>query len=385
MSHQRTTYFIYTTFRPNHAADNRALAYLRSLSELKYPITVFFLLPDVHFSRLPEDIPGVSVVYCWDNFYINKKVLNIISYIKYIISIYRKIKPGDIVYLYGCIDLLMLLFHKKGVHIFHERTEHPQTHPAKGLLFKPSIVKYLNVCKRIDGLFVISTTLRDYFIETGCQSNRITIVNSIVDFSRFDGLTTQDTEQYFAYCGNGNNKKDRVDVLIKCFSRIIEEDSSIKLFIIGPTKQRFADEQDNVQFAHSLGIEDRVIFTGEVNAERIPQLLVNAKALFLTRPDTLQNRAGFSTKLSEYLASGTPVVAASVGDIPLFLKDKQNAILFKPGEESAIENCMRFIIQHPTESKVIGENGRECAKLNFNALIETRKLVEAFNRVINHI
>lgn len=212
----------------------------------------------------------------------------------------------------------MLLSRKKGVHVFHERTEHPLTHPARGLIFKPSIKRYLNVCRRIDGLFVISTTLRNYFIESGVEPGRITIVNSIVDLSRFNGLTKQEVEPYFAYCGNGNNKKDRVDVLINCFEKIIEDDPSIKLYIIGPTRQRFADEQDNVQLVHDLNLDDRVVFTGEVNADRIPQLLVNAKALFLTRPDTLQNRAGFSTKLSEYLASGVPVVAAAVGDIPFF-------------------------------------------------------------------
>lgn len=70
-----TTYFIYSTYRPNHAAENRALAYLRSLSEHRYPVTVFFLLPDEHFSKIPEDIPGVSVVYCWEKHYIKKKGL----------------------------------------------------------------------------------------------------------------------------------------------------------------------------------------------------------------------------------------------------------------------------------------------------------------------
>lgn len=381
MNHQRTTYFIYTTFRPNHAADNRALAYLRSLSELKYPVTVFFLLPDEHFSRLPEDIPGVSVVYCWDKCYIKKKSLNVISYIKYIISIYRKIKPGDIVYLYGGIDLLMLLSRKKGVHIFHERTEHPQTHPAKGLLFKPSIEKYLNACKRIDGLFVISTTLRDYFIESGCQSNRLTIVNSIVDFSRFKGLTKEETESYFAYCGNGNNKKDKVDELIKVFARVAARHEDIKFYIIGPTKQVYKDEKDNVQLVHELGLDDRVVFTGMKPACEVPQLLVNAKALFLTRPDTLQNRAGFSTKLGEYLASGNPVVAAGVGDIPLYLKDRENAFVFEPGDFNAVEDAMESILANPEHSKHIGNAGRITAERCFNSIIETKKLIAAFSRV----
>lgn len=381
MSHQRTTYFIYTTFRPNHAADNRALAYLRSLSELKYPITVFFLLPDEHFSRLPEDIPGVSVVYCWDNFYINKKVLNIISYIKYIISIYRKIKPGDIVYLYGCIDLLMLLFHKKGVHIFHERTEHPSVYPPRGLLFRPSLQSYIRCCCKADGLFVISTCLRDFFIEHSVPKDKITIVNSIVDTSRFDGLEKQEGEPYFAYCGNGNNKKDKVDELIKVFARVASRHDDIKFFIIGPTRQVYKDEKDNVQLVHELGLDDRVVFTGMKPASEVPQLLVNAKALFLTRPDTLQNRAGFSTKLGEYLASGNPVVAAGVGDIPLYLKDRENAFVFEPEDYNAVEDAMESILSRPEEAIIIGLAGKLAAETHFNSLIETKKLIAAFENI----
>lgn len=382
MDKKRKTYFIYTTFCPNHAADNRALAYLRSMSAHGYQATVIFLLPDTYYSKIEDELPGITVEYFWDtNSYIKTKGFNLLSYVKYLFQLYRKIKPGDIVYLYGGIDILMMLSHKKGVHIFHERTEHPLTHPAQGLVFRYSLKKYLDVCKQIDGLFVISTTLRDYFIESGVPEKRITIVNSIVDLSRFHGLTKQETEPYFAYCGNGNNKKDRVDVLIRCFETIASNEPNVKLYIIGPTKQCFSDEQDNVHLVQRLGITRRVFFTGEVNAERIPQLLVNAKALFLTRPDTLQNRAGFSTKLSEYLASGTPVVAASVGDIPRFLKDKENALLYKPGEDASIVECMNYILNHPVESKIIGERGRECAKQYFNAMIETRKLIEAFNRI----
>lgn len=372
-------YFIYSSFSPNNASNNRALAYLKALSELKYKVSVFFLMPDAKSSRMSESYPGISVTYCWERNYHKGRISKYLSYIRYLFSIYRMVKPGDIVYLYGEVDLLMLLSRKKGVHVFHERAEHPFVYPPRGHLLSPSLKSYIRCCRKVDGLFVISTCLRDYFVENGVSKNKITIVKSFVDTSRFDGLQKQECEPYFAYCGNGNNKKDKVDELIKVFARVAARHNDIKFYIIGPTKQVYKDEKDNVQLVHELGLDDRVVFTGMKPASEVPQLLVNAKALFLTRPDTLQNRAGFSTKLGEYLASGNPVVAAGVGDILLYLKNKENAFVFEPGDFHAVEDAMEFILANPESAIKIGFAGKLTAETHFNSLIETKKLIAAFD------
>lgn len=377
----RTVYFIYGSFSPNSASNNRALAYLNALSKLEYKVSVIYLMPDAKRSHMTEEYPGINVTYCWDKGYHKGRISKYFSYIKYLFNIYKAIKPGDIVYLYGEVDLLILLSHKKGVHIFHERTEHPAVLPPKGHVFNPSLKTYLNYCRKIDGLFVISTCLRSYFIEKGVDADKVVIVNSVVDTSRFDSLVKQNVEPYFAYCGNGNNRKDKVDELIKVFGRVATRHSDIKFYIIGPTKQVYKDEEDNVQLVHELGLDDRVIFTGMKPAREVPQLLVNATALFLTRPDTLQNRAGFSTKLGEYLASGNPVVAAGVGDIPLYLKDRENAFVFEPGDFNSVEEAMEDILAHPETAKTIGLAGKKTADTYFNSFIETKKLVMAFDSI----
>lgn len=371
-------FFIYSSFTPNSASNNRALAYLKAMSGLHFSVNVFFIMPDAQYSRVSEPLPEIQINYCWDKHYNKGRYIKYLSYIRYLFNIYRMVKPCDIVYLYGEADLLLLLSRKKGVHIFHERTEHPEVHKPKGLLFKPSLNTYLKICRRIDGIFVISTTLKKYFVDCGVPENKVKIVNSIVDISRFDGIEKQEWEPYFAYCGNGNNKKDKVDELIKAFAHVAARHNDIKLYIVGPTKQVYKDQTDNVQLVQELGLEDRVIFTGKKPAGEIPQLLVNARALFLTRPDTLQNRAGFSTKLGEYLASGNPVVAAGVGDIPLYLKNRENAFVFAPGDFKAVEEAMEYILMNPKEAEQVGVAGKMVAELYFNNFIETKKLIAAF-------
>lgn len=372
-------YFIYGSYRPNNAATNRALAYLKALSSFDYSVTVLYLMPDNHFSKWENELPNIKVEYCWEKKYINIKYLKNLSYIVYLYEIYKRVKSGDIVYLYGGVDLMEVLHHKKGVRLFHEKTEHPLTHPPVGRLFHPSIKRYLYLCSKVEKIFVISTCLKNYYIQNGIATENVVIVNTIVDTTRFEGVKKENGERYFAYCGNGNNKKDKVDNLIKVFSHVAERHTNINFVIIGPIKQVYKDEQDNVLLAKQLGLEDRIIFTGMKPASEIPQMMVNAEALFLTRPDTLQNRAGFSTKLGEYLASGNPVVVASVGDIPLFLKDRVNAFVYEPGNLKAVEEAMEFILANPKDSNLIGASGKEVALKCFNTFTETKKLVDAFS------
>ena len=93
-------YFIYSSFSPNNASNNRALAYLKALSKLHFKVSVFFLMPDVRHNRITEDLPEISITYCWEKNYHRGRISKYLSYIRYLIGIYRMVQPGDIVYLY---------------------------------------------------------------------------------------------------------------------------------------------------------------------------------------------------------------------------------------------------------------------------------------------
>lgn len=68
--------------------------------------------------------------------------------------------------------------------VFHERTEHPLVSKLKLL----NVKRYLNACRNVDGLFVISTELKEYYNSIGVPAENIYIINMTVDPTRFDGL-----------------------------------------------------------------------------------------------------------------------------------------------------------------------------------------------------
>ena len=309
-------YFLYRSYTPNTAYTNRALAYFKNIEKLKIPITVVYFLPDSARSRIREDFKYINFKYYWDRYFLNHKRLQFFSYHWYLNLFSRNLKSGDKVYIYGYSDICKIILRRKDVEVFFEVTECPEVSLPSSPLCKVDISDHISLCKKVSRLIVISQSLKDYYISKGVDSSLIQVVNMTVDTTRFLGITkTQSVEKYIAYCGTISNDKDGVDCLIKAFAIFIKKHHDIKLYIIGsaPPNNNLIS---NVQLIDSLGINGSIVFKGLIPAHEMPQLLVNAEALVLSRPNNLQARYGFPTKLGEYLLTGNPVVVSAVGDIP---------------------------------------------------------------------
>ncbi len=282
-------------------------------------------------------------------------------------------KKGDAIFFYST-PMLGFLFGRKRK-LFYEETEVPMHGGNEGLSRQLMTKLYLWNTKRATGLFVISSALKQYYIENGIDSDKICVSNMTVDVSRFEDIEKQPAEQrYIAYCGSINNHKDGVNTLIKAFAKVSKKLPNVKLYLMG----KFAipeEEKQDKELAKSLNISDKVVFCGLVSSKELPQMLKNADCLVLARPDNKQAKYGFPTKLGEYLLTENPVVVTSVGDIPLFLKNGESAFLAKPDN---VEDIADKIVEALTSSNAlfVGKKGAQVARLNFNSDKEAKKVID---------
>ena len=366
--------FIHFSFVPNTASTNRLLAYMCNIPK-DINVRLFFIMPDDLYSRWNQVPDNVEVIYCWDIFKIKWKFLKIFLFYFALFYIRILLRRGDVVYCYNT-PLYMNIFRKKGIKLYGEKTEHPEVTSSESRLIKYSLKKHLLLCRNLDGLFVISSSLKNYYINQGVDKNKIHIINMIVETSRFSNLIKENNNvKYLAYCGTMSNTKDGVDKLIRSFKYVNDKYPEILLYIIGKASSD-KENNENYKLALSLNIVDKIVFTGKVPANDIPQLLKNAEALVLNRPDSLQSQCGFPTKLGEYLLTGNPVIVTKVGDIPLFLENHISAILSSPYDDEEFGNKILWVIEHPEESSKIGLNGKKVALKFFNAQTETKKLLK---------
>lgn len=366
-------YIVCGLYSPSTAPSNRIMGYVKSLSKLGIDTHVVFFMPDKTHSKYTESLPHITFHYLWEKWYIDIPRLRLLSLRYYMRCFIQRLVSGDKVFVYGFPDLVTELSKNRFIEVYAERTEHDNVSFVCHVK-NVTIEEFHGACRAITGMIVISSGLQKYYIENGCRQDRVHIINMFADKTRFNGLQKQPSEPYVAYCGTASNTKDGVDQLIKAFSLFVKKHPDYKLYVIGSTpskRQRF----DNLDLVKNLGIEQKVVFTGIVPSTKIPQILQNATVLALDRPDNLQAKYGFPTKLGEYLLTGNPVVITNVGDIPLFLTDGENALIAEPQNPQSFADKLAWAVEHPKEAHLIGEKGRQVALEHFDSLVETKKLI----------
>ena len=358
---------------PGEAWTNRVLAYAKGFAEQGSEVKLCYLIGDKKRSPYEISILGVEIVNFWrqDGLLSRKS-----RYVSLFVNLYRcrqYIQPTDCVFVYGVESYIAKMALQKTKCVYGEITEHPF---MAGSNEKQSLPKSrVKLLARLQGLFVISRSLNDYFVQNGIEEQKVHISNMFVDAGRFEGHKTTVDEKYFAYCGVVSKYKDGVDSLIKAFSQFKMSHPEYKLYIIG----RF--ESDEVRkeleaMTEALEVAGSVIFTGQVLPEKMPSLLSNAQALVLARPNNVQSRYGFPTKLGEYLATGNPVIVTNVGEIGTFLRDRENAIILPPDDVNSFAYGMAWVVNHPEEAAQIGRKGKELAQTEFSYKTQSKKVLD---------
>ena len=149
---------------------------------------------------------------------------------------------------------------------------------------------------------------------------------------------------------------------------------NIKLYIIGVIPKN--DEAGNLALIKTLGLENKIALTGEVQAADMPQLLKNAEALVLDRPNNTQAKCGFATKMGEYLLTKNPVIVTEVGDFNLFLAHKESVVFAEPDNINDFAEKVIWVLENKELATKIGEEGYNVAMKYFTYESVVKKIIK---------
>lgn len=174
--------------------------------------------------------------------------------------------------------------------------------------------------------------------------------------------------------------KDGVPDLIKSFNIIAKNFNSIKLVLIGDNKddKKFKIIADAID---ESPVKNRIICTGLMDRDYMPNLLINAEILALARPDNIQAKGGFPTKLGEYLSTGNPVVITDVGEHSKYLEDGISAYIVKPGDPIEFAKRISDLLTNPCKAKAIGSMGKKVAYKFFDYRSQSENLKKYFDLI----
>lgn len=352
---------------PGTAWANRMLCYAKGLIECGFKVEIVFLIANKERSFYSLPIDNIIVHNLWERDSWFAKKSRILSYMINKRRITLFLNDADICLMFDAGGFFVDVIKKSNskTEVVVEVTEHPEIWTYPILFRKKMIQNQIKEIKMADRILVISKSIKDFLVSKGANSEAISIVNIFVDMKRFEGLSKQEHNNTISYCGTLGYQKDGLDILLKAFSIFSISHPSYKLVLYGkgeseetiPSLKRYAD---------TLGISEKVVFKGYTSYENMPQELVNAKILALSRPQNKQNDNGFPTKLGEYLATANPVIVTSVGEIPMFIKDGENGFLAIPGDAQSFAIKLAYVADNYTLACRAGEKGRLLAREEFS-------------------
>ena len=389
-------------FSVSGASSNRLLGLLKGLLNHNYQITL--LITGGYYEKGEKekykkegtiDMINYEYLSVYDNTTLNKRrlyeyLLKDIIYVKIkwnFIKFLNSISSNGIIWIKQDIVNFKLIKqnNKNELKYFMEINEFPDIHlhnKSTRFFWQKSMSNKANqylsstILPKLDGLALMTNALEHYFSDKIQKNTKVMHLPMTVDLERFDTKKVYEVlgnvkTPYIAFLGSMNDAKDGVDILIKSFITIAPKHPEMQLCLFGFWAY---DTEKHLKMIEEANLGNRILYAKAIKEDEVIKVLMNATLLVLPRPDSYQARGGFPTKLGEYLATGKPVIATTVGEIPNYLKDSESVFFCKPGDVKSLTESLNYALSNPEIATKIGIEGRKVAETVFSTNVQSQRL-----------
>lgn len=228
-----------------------------------------------------------------------------------------------------------------------------------------------------NGIVVISSNLERYFSR---YTKRIIKVPILCDVSKipdilpaiyYDGSTFK-----ICFAGFINCDKEGFDILFEALYEVNRK-KNVELYLYGILIDKDRDILNHLTEKYML--LNKVFYLGNIDPDDLSTEFPNYNLLILPRPLIPQAKYGFSTKLSEYLISGVPVLITDVSDNAIYIKDNYNGYIVSPGSLPEMVNKILKVIENYNNSALtIAANACQTAREHFDYKLYTMAFTNFF-------
>ena len=124
------------------------------------------------------------------------------------------------------------------------------------------------------------------------------------------------------------------------------------------------------------GLEDRIIWLGEVSFEKVPELF--RRLTIVAAPSRYE---GYGLTVLEAMASGCAVAATETGAYRSMVKENQTGHVTPVGDQPAFVKALDLLMQDVKGSQAMGEAARERAVEFFSAESEAEKIMTVYQNL----
>jgi glycosyltransferase involved in cell wall biosynthesis len=294
-------------------------------------------------------------------------------------EIYHCHEPGS---LFVCL-LIKLFKRKKLVYDAHEH--YPSLMSAKPRL--PEITKK-PIHYSIDKFEIFSCRFADHIITVNKSLykryepfKKVTILYNVPSLELFPTIKTSKNKEIIVYSGIVSRKRG-LDKLLDSIRKIKSDYPNILLLIPGYISDTKNFKQWVNAYINENNLSGNFKVTGLIPYEEVLQNVQTANiGMILFQPTYYNNIIGLPNKLFEYMACGVPVIASNFPEIQKIVEETKCGKLVDPTKVDEITEAILWMLEHPGESKKLGQNGRRAIEDKYNWEYMEKRLCQLYEEL----
>ncbi|MCD6500286.1 MAG: glycosyltransferase [Deltaproteobacteria bacterium] len=251
--------------------------------------------------------------------------------------------------------------------------------------FNPRWWYYTLIARRlfqhVDRFLAASTELAELAIQAGCRRDRIVVHRLGIDLTRFrprqERLAFDGKAPLVLMVGRFVEKKG-FDFGIRAFAKVARG-SAVRMVLVGtgPLASRYRD------LVSSLGLTDRVQFTGALPPEGVARLMSQAQVV-MTPSVVASNfdRESGIIVAKEACASGVPVVGTWHGGLPEIVESGRTGYLVPERNVDGLSQALSDLLAHPDRAFEMGRAARAKMEREYDIRERNEVLERIYDDVI---
>jgi glycosyltransferase involved in cell wall biosynthesis len=379
-------------------AGRRALLAIDALEELGYRLTILTTKEGV---RLPKDSAKIELDSYQTEYHRSitremGKELYLLR--KHFLKIFTNIlrEKSDIVQIHGATRAVPIIAALLGAKLAGSRIIYflddliPDTATLMRGLSSDSLsyglLKVFEkvVCSSSNRIIVVSDTMKDVLLGRYGErfAERIHVIPPYVDIEKVVGSNMKRHSPksgviprgglVIFYVGKLEPRIRGLEGLIAGFGKlVVKGKTDAHLLLIGDGSARNELER----MAAEQGIEDRVVFTGNVSHEDVVKLMQEGDIAVIPYPKSVETHIAVPTKVVEYMAAGKTIVTSRLVQIKRILG--KNAIYYDPENTDSLLGALEEAVMSIHKGEKIGRTLQEKAAM-FKKEVVKGKLKELY-------
>lgn len=222
-----------------------------------------------------------------------------------------------------------------------------------------------------DKYIPISHFLDEHLKNKNCNVKTL-IIPPIADFDYFRTIRPANkyNEEYFLYCGQASYS-EVIIFIIKAFEKL-KSNEGIKLYLV--------IKGDIPEPIYKLIKSKKIKVFSNLEYEDLISLYKGSLALLIPLRNTIQDKARFPQKISEYIASGKTIITTNYGEVKYYFRDLDNALVAEKFNINDYADKMKLILESKVNLPCIEKNTYEIGKQFFDIKMNQDILIKFLNK-----